>query len=483
MKYRTKLLLILLTIALVTSGASLAILYRQTKGYLLDEMRATLLSVAATTATTIDLAAHESIRTRADEDSPAYQSLEAFLRQVRDANRRKDVYVKFIYTLRKDATGTGATFVVDAEEDGADKSHVGDVYKFKASQNQALNFEEPDVLPGFIEDQWGLWLSGTVPVRNAAGATVALVGVDIDAREVERKLGLVIQSGLIAMAAASALAVILALALARWVSRPLRLIRAGVEAVGQGQLDTQIDLRSKDEFGEVAGAINAMVIGLRQRDNLKSTLVRYVSKDVADKIMAGGELPAVKSERRKITTLFSDVRGFTTLSERMSPEQIVLLLNQYFDRMIEAIFRNQGHLNKFIGDGMMAMFGAPQDDAYQEEHAIRAALEMRTQVEKLREQFKRDHDCDFSIGIGINTGVAVVGNIGSEQKMEYTAIGDAVNLASRLESATKEMKVDILVSEYTYVAVRNQFRFKKHGTLAVKGKADQIQIYEVLGPA
>lgn len=482
MKYRTKLLLILFAIALVTSGASLAILYRQTKGYLLDEMRATLLSVAATTAATIDVTAHESVRTRADEASPAYQSLEDFLRRLRDANRRKDVHVQFIYTLRKDANGNGATFVMDAEEEGADKSHVGDVYKFKASQNRALNFNEPDVFPGFIEDQWGLWLSGTVPMRNAAGATVALVGVDIDAREVNRKLGLVIRSGLLAMGAASALAVILALALARWVSRPLRQIREGVEAVGQGRLDTQIDLRSKDEFGEVAGAINTMIQGLRQRDNLKSTLVRYVSKDVADKIMAGGDLPAVKSERRKITTLFSDVRGFTTLSERMSPEQIVLLLNQYFDRMIEAIFKNQGHLNKFIGDGMMAMFGAPQDDAYQEEHAIRAALEMRAQVEKLREQFKRDHDCEFSIGIGINTGVAVVGNIGSEQKMEYTAIGDAVNLASRLESATKEFKVDILVSEYTYVAVRNQFQFKKHGTLSVKGKVDQIQIYEVLGP-
>jgi adenylate cyclase len=180
--------------------------------------------------------------------------------------------------------------------------------------------------------------------------------------------------------------------------------------------------------------------------------------------------------------LFADVRGFTSLSENMSPEEVVSLLNEYFDKMIDAIFRYKGTLNKFLGDGFMAIFGAPADDPFQEEHAIYAALEMQNGVRELREKFERYHVKDFRIGIGINTGVAVVGNIGCEQRMEYTAVGDTVNTASRLESKTKELNVDTLVSEYTYVAVRNRFRFRKGDLLHVKGKAESIQVFSVEGP-
>lgn len=482
MKYRSKLLLLFITTALLTNGVSLGILHRQAKNYLLDEMRATLMTVAWSAASTLDVGKHETIRNRGDETSTTYKELEAHLRKMRDVNRRKDVQVKFIYTLRRDpSTPHGALFVLDAEEEGADKSHVGEVYKFKGMENRPPNFLEPEIIPEFVEDQWGLWMSGTVPIRDKTGTPIALLGVDIDAKNINRKLDMVLTSGLLAMGASVLVAVVFALTLSRWVSKPLSTIRCGVEAVGQGKLETVIDLDSKDEFGAVARAINDMILGLRQRENLKSTLVRYVSKDVADKIVSSGEMPVVQSERRKVTMLFSDVRGFTSLSESMQPEEIVAMLNQYFDKMIEAIFRNQGNLNKFIGDGLMAMFGAPTDDPYQEEHAIRAALEMRKEVLQLGSLFKRDRDCEFRIGIGINTGVAVVGNIGSEQKMEYTAIGDSVNLASRIESKTKEFEVDILVSEYTYVAVRNQFRFRNRGSIQVKGKADSIQVYEVLG--
>lgn len=482
MKYSSKLLLLFIATALLTNGISLGLLHRQAKGYLLEEMRATLMSVASSAAATLDVGKHETIRIRTDEATATYKELESHLRKLRDVNRRKDVQVKFIYTLRKDpSTPNGALFVVDAEEEGADKSHVGDVYKFKGMENRPPNFLEPEIFPEFVEDQWGVWMSGTVPIRDSTGASIGLLGVDIDAKNINRKLDLVLTSGLIAMGASVVVAVMVALMLSRWVSKPLSTIRSAVEAVGQGKLETVIHLDSKDEFSTVARAINEMVLGLRQRENLKSTLVRYVSKDVADKIVSSGEMPVVKSERRKVTMLFSDVRGFTTLSESMQPEEIVALLNQYFDKMIEAIFRNQGNLNKFIGDGLMAMFGAPADDAYQEEHAIRAALQMRKEVTQLGALFKRDRNYEFKIGIGINTGVAVVGNIGSDQKMEYTAIGDSVNLASRIESKTKEFEVDILVSEYTYVAVRNQFRFKNRGSIQVKGKVDSIQVYEVLG--
>ena len=268
----------------------------------------------------------------------------------------------------------------------------------------------------------------------------------------------------------------------RRLTRPLTVVCDAVRAVGQGKLNTQVEWRSNDEFSQLATAINEMVVGLRQRENLKSTLVRYVSREVADEILASGKMAELQSERRKITVLFADVRGFTSLSENMSPEEVVGLLNEYFDKMIDAIFRYKGTLNKFLGDGFMAMFGAPVDDPHQEEHAIRAALEMQRSVAGLREKFQRYRIKDFRIGIGINTGMAVVGNIGCDQRMEYTAVGDTVNTAARLETKTKELKVDVLVSDYTYVAVRNLFRFKKGDLLQVKGKAESIQVFSVEGP-
>ena len=151
--------------------------------------------------------------------------------------------------------------------------------------------------------------------------------------------------------------------------------------------------------------------------------------------------------------------------------------------MIDAIFRYKGTLNKFLGDGFMAMFGARADDLYQEEHAISGRVgHAEERSTNMREKFQRYGVKDFRIGIGINTGLAVVGNIGCNQRMEYTAIGDTVNTASRLEAKTKELNVDTLVSEYTHVAVRNRFRFTKGDLLQVKGKAESIQVFSVDGP-
>src|SRR5260370_29459769 len=158
--------------------------------------------------------------------------------------------------------------------------------------------------------------------------------------------------------------------------------------------------------------------------------------------------------------LFGDVRGFTTISEAMQPEQVVELLSEFFDRMVEVVLGNQGTIDKFLGEGMMVIFGAPLDDPYQEEHAVAAALEMQKELETLCVKWQAEGLPRVRMGIGINSGSAVVGNIGSEEHMEYTAIGDTVNLASRLESATKELDAEIIFSESTYDTVRSICKWK-----------------------
>jgi adenylate cyclase len=145
------------------------------------------------------------------------------------------------------------------------------------------------------------------------------------------------------------------------------------------------------------------------------------------------------------------------------------------------VFRNQGTLDKFIGDGMMVIFGAPEDDAYQEEHALRTALEMQRELRQLSSKWESEGIC-IRVGIGINSGPAVVGNIGSTKRMEYTAIGDTVNLASRLESATKDLGVPILISEYTYNAVRGSFQMRPMGPVTVRGRSEAVMTYALEDP-
>jgi adenylate cyclase len=312
---------------------------------------------------------------------------------------------------------------------------------------------------------------------HAAGG----IAGDIDAKQVIERLNTLKYIGLAALSISIVLAVGLAIYFSNTMARPLKELRRAVIAIGEGKLETRLNTSSGDEFAEVAVAVNEMAAGLQQRDIFKGTLVRYMSGQLAEKILSSGKIPDLKGERRKITVLFADVRGFTSLSEKLPPENVFALLNDYFDKMIEEISKNHGMLNKFMGDGLMAVFGAIEEDLYQEENAIKAALGMRHVLEGMRERFQIERQVDLKIGIGINTGVALVGNIGSNQRMEFTAIGDTVNLGSRLESATKEFNTDIIVSEYTYVAARTQFQFRSLGPLTIRGREEPVSAYAVEG--
>ncbi len=174
--------------------------------------------------------------------------------------------------------------------------------------------------------------------------------------------------------------------------------------------------------------------------------------------------------------LFSDIRGFTTLSESRTPQEVVSLINSYFSRQVAVVFRNNGALDKFIGDCIMAIWGAPLDDANHAEHAIQCALEMADTLDAFRKDLA-DPDADFDVGIGIHSGPAVVGLIGSEQRREYTAIGDTVNLASRVEGLTKGV-ARILVSEDTMRLCPDAFDFVPRGLYKVKGRTQDVALFE-----
>jgi len=222
----------------------------------------------------------------------------------------------------------------------------------------------------------------------------------------------------------------------------------------------------------------------REKRKMRRLFGRYVSKDVYEQLVAHPELARLGGQRREMTVLFSDIRGFTTITERGQPEEIVGMLNEYFTRMVDIVFRHHGTLDKFVGDMVMALFGAPLDDPRHADHAVEAALDMVEELQKLNEQWAREgRFADLDIGVGINTGPMIAGNIGSEAIMSYTVIGDAVNLGSRLESLNKQHGTRILVSDATRQRVTGRYIFRPLGEVVVKGKSDAVAIFEVVGRA
>ncbi len=203
---------------------------------------------------------------------------------------------------------------------------------------------------------------------------------------------------------------------------------------------------------------------------------RFLDPRVVDALVAQGETPqSLSSQARDITVLFSDIRGFTTMSESHTPEQIVALLNRYFSLQVEIIFRHGGTLDKFIGDAIMAFWGAPQDDSQHAEHAVAAAIEMEQCLIKFKQELGTEGN-DFDVGIGIHSGKAVVGFIGSEERLDYTAIGDTVNLSSRIEGLTKGV-ARILVSSDTVARCGDAFDFSPTGSYKVKGRVQEVELF------
>lgn len=221
----------------------------------------------------------------------------------------------------------------------------------------------------------------------------------------------------------------------------------------------------------------------REKRQYRKTLMKYLSPSLVETIMADLDWASLRAEKKRLTVLFSDVRGFTTFSEKFPPETVIATLNEHLNMMVSVIFKYQGTLDKFVGDCVMAFWGAPLVQPNHAELAARAALEMIEGLEKLNEKWQSEGRPTLHIGVGINTGEMLFGNIGSEQRMDFTVIGDSVNLGSRLESATKELHASIVVSEATYREIQDLAEVRPLDEIHVKGKEKGIVVYELLGMA
>ena len=272
----------------------------------------------------------------------------------------------------------------------------------------------------------------------------------------------------------------LGMVIARQVSRPVLEIAASARRVEDGDYDQKLEVRQRDEIGQLAASFNHMVQGLQERDRVRNLLGKVVSPEIAQELLKS-EIE-LGGEEREVTVLFSDVRGFTALCEGAPPTEILSRLNTYLTRMTGVVEQHQGVVDKYIGDAVMALFGAPLTHADDAGRAVATALDMCSALAVLNEEFRAAGLPELRIGVGINTARVVAGNMGSTTRLNYTVIGDGVNLASRLEGLTKQYGVPVVVSEST-CAGTDGFVFRELDRVRVKGKQQPVSIFEPLGRA
>ena len=327
-------------------------------------------------------------------------------------------------------------------------------------------------------DEKGIAFMGSFRKLNRFSAGVVTITPEKDAFAALRNLQ---YRNLMLMGIFLAMGVLIGFYFSRRITRPIVLLAEETKKVEAGDYSVDIKPSSRDEIGYLSSSFISMARGLEEKENIKNAMIKLVSTEIAEKAMRG-EIK-LGGERKKCTILFVDIRNFTDISDRMEPESVVELLNTYFTNLVNWVMLTGGVVDKFVGDALLAYWGALGDEenlAMETENAINAALLMRWSLGDMNK--KHEGEWPFlRIGCGINTGSVIAGQIGSEERMQYTVVGDAVNVASRVEALNKPLGTDILITHDTYKYVKDVFRVEEMPTVRVKGKKKNVVTYTILG--
>lgn len=408
---------------------------------------------------------------RADEDKPEYKELQLTLRKIRDHGTG----MRFVYTLKKNESGQ-VIFIVDAEEKEADVSHIGDVYE-TATSVKDIAFTapyKPQVEDDFYTDKWGTWLTSYAPVLDDEGNLEAVLAIDMSADKVmayERQylmmfLGVTLVVGIIVA--------IISLIISRKICQPMLMLEKDMAKMQRFILEDDLEVKSRIiEINNMANAVQNMKNGLR-------SFKKFVPAELVSELITLHKEAVLGAEKKNLTIFFCDIVGFTTISESMSPEELAKRMGVYFDGMTKIILKHKGTVDKYIGDSIMAFWGAPHSCEDQAARACMATLECRQFVEELSKKWEEEGLTGFYTRFGINSGEAVVGNFGYSERLNYTAMGDNVNLASRLEGLNKKYDTKIIISESTYLQARHVVVGRILDRAVVKGKTIGVTVYEVI---
>jgi len=320
-------------------------------------------------------------------------------------------------------------------------------------------------------------IAGYAPVKNHRW----VVGISTKQSSFSEPLNEQFNNVLYSVVGVGFIFTIIALLFSRSFIKPIHALMRAANRVREGDYDEgEIKITSADEFGTLMRTFNLMVAGVRERERERDIFGRVVSPEVREKLLMGDV--KLGGESRQVSVLFSDIRGFSTMSENMAPDEVVEFLNEYLTEMTEAVQAWGGYVNNFIGDAIVVIFGAPDSQNEMEFNAVSAALAMRKKLELINLKRAQRGDAIVKCGIGISTGEVVAGQVGSLERFLYTVIGDAVNVAARLETLTKEYPdYNILINDDTYkgIAKKDSFNFTHIGQQQVKGRTQGVDVYAV----
>ncbi|MBW1786122.1 MAG: HAMP domain-containing protein [Deltaproteobacteria bacterium] len=355
-----------------------------------------------------------------------------------------------------------------------DLEEVGKPYSAPKSIKQLRKNDQIDIVTTFHEGEEVLYVKSPLSFR---GITLGNVSIAISQRAIQESIRKSVIYITVMAVVVTILGVFMSLGLSMYFSRPIRKLVDRTRDMGRGDFTQRVDINRNDELGDLGVAFNKMAQDLELKEKIRDSFGRYVTPEIVDLVLESPDNKWMKGYRVDVTVLFVDIRGFTTLSENKEPEEIVELLNDYFSDVTDVVIKYGGHLNKFVGDEAMAVFGAPVSDADHAESAVRAALDIQSAIAE--GNLKEERKSKISVGVGINSGETVAGNLGSDKRMEYTVIGDNVNVASRLTSLAKAG--EILISERTYehFSRKEIFIVEQRGKVSVKGRKEGLNILNV----
>lgn len=462
-------------VTLLAVGLVSELIYERQKREVVQTLGELLLNVARTGALLVDPALHGEVERTRTQESNAYTRVRDALAAVQDSNR----ILTPIYTLTDfDARGRQARFMVTSRGPGA----PGEVYPLVPELIEPLGhtFREGEATRTTVyANQSGTWITAFAPIRDETGRAMAVLDVDYRVDVYLARLRELRNTVLGAALVGALGALVVGMLLARRVTRPISELTTGVTRVAEGDLSQTLPVRSADEVGRLTEAFNGMLEGLRQRDFIRDTFGRYVSPEVAKTLLESPEALRLGGAKREVTILMSDLRGYTRFAELGDPQRVMEVLNGYLARMTDIVVEHGGTINEFIGDAIFAIFGAPLMHADHAERAAAAALAMQRAMAEVNAANAARGLARFEMGIGVNTGEAVVGNIGSERRAKYAVVGSAVNVAARVESAT--VGGQIFISAATRERIRDLAEVGAPVPVAVKGLAEPLVLYELSG--
>lgn len=460
--------ILLVSLSIISMGLST---YRVAISYFNTDIEKKIKSTADLAALLIPPETHELIQTVEDEKSEAYKKIKTLLQDIRNTNPE----IRFIYTMKK--VNDRIYFIVDAETDPEQMSHVMDAYDDAPKtihdffENPAHTFVEQE----FASDKWGTFRSGYAPVFNKDHQLLYAVGVDIDAKYILAAESQIRSTFLLCFAATLIITLLAGFYLAARISKSLSHLSIEINKVQNFDLESQV--RVKSIIKEIAQVDKAVV---SMRSSLKS-FKKYVPSDLVTELFSLHQEARLGTEKKEISILFTDIADFTTISEKLSPEELSTLMSEYLGTLTHVIRKHGGTVDKFIGDAVMAFWNAPKDCSDHSLKALEASYEASLRLEELSNSLVQRGFPAIKTRLGIHTGEAIVGNVGTEDRMSYTALGDSVNLASRLESVNKFYDTEILISEEVHKKSCDKFCNLLIDEVVVKGKSKPTRIYTFIG--